>query len=98
MAASSVEHRNRIRRRRCTAEGPVPGAAPGDAGKLHGRPVGKPRDQPQAAAHELTPTEYELLRLLLLEAGRVVTHRALLDQIWSRRAKSGWKVVRAFVK
>ncbi len=36
--------------------------------------------------------------MLSLDAGRVVTYRALLDQIWSRRAKSSWKVVRAFVK
>ena len=49
-------------------------------------------------AVELTPTEYELLRLLSLEAGRVLTYRALLDQIWSRRAEGSWKVVRAFVK
>ena len=49
-------------------------------------------------AVELTPTEYELLRMLSLEAGRVVTYRALLDQIWNRRAKGSWKVVRAFVK
>ena len=36
--------------------------------------------------------------MLSLEAGRVVTYWALLDQIWSRRAKGSWKVVRAFVK
>ena len=50
------------------------------------------------AAVELTPTEYELLRLLSLEAGRVVTYQALLDQVWSGRANGSWKVVRAFVK
>ena len=49
-------------------------------------------------AVELTPTGYELLRMLSLEAGRVVSYRALLDQIWNRRAKGSWKVVRAFVK
>ena len=49
-------------------------------------------------AVKLTPTEYEPLRLLSLEANRVVTYRTLLDQIWNQRAKGSWKVVRAFVK
>ena len=35
-------------------------------------------------AVELTPTEYELLRMLSLEAGRVVTYPALLDQVWEQ--------------
>lgn len=30
----------------------------------------------------LTPTEYELLRLLVTNAGRVLTHRQLLKQLW----------------
>ena len=47
---------------------------------------------------ELTPTEYELLRILSLEAGRVVTYEALLEQLWGERDKDRWKVVRAFVK
>ena len=49
-------------------------------------------------AVELTPTEYELLRALSLDAGRVVTYEALQDGIWSKRRNVGWKVVRAFVK
>ena len=47
---------------------------------------------------ELTPTEFELLRALALNAGRVMTHDALLRQVWSRRADSDPKIVRAFVK
>ena len=47
---------------------------------------------------ELTPTEYELLRALSLEAGRVVTYKTLLAQVWSERSDSNWRVVRAFVK
>jgi len=31
---------------------------------------------------QLTPTEYELLRLFVTHAGRVLTHRQLLQQIW----------------
>ena len=49
-------------------------------------------------AIDLTPTEYELLRALSLDAGRVVTYETLLDRVWSERDKGGWKVVRAFVK
>ncbi len=30
----------------------------------------------------LTPTEYELLRLLVVHAGKVLTHRQILKQIW----------------
>jgi two-component system, OmpR family, KDP operon response regulator KdpE len=30
----------------------------------------------------LTPTEYELLRILVAEAGKVLTHRQLLHQVW----------------
>ncbi len=47
---------------------------------------------------ELTPTEFELLRALALNAGRVMTHDDLLRQIWSRRAGSDPKILRAFVK
>ena len=46
----------------------------------------------------LTATEYELLRVLSLSAGRVVTYDALLRQAWSGRKSAGPKVVRAFVK
>ena len=31
---------------------------------------------------QLTPTEYELLKVLLSHAGKVLTHRQLVDQIW----------------
>ena len=30
----------------------------------------------------LTPTEYKLLAALIREAGRVVTHRKLLEEVW----------------
>jgi len=30
----------------------------------------------------LTPTEYDLLRLLVQNAGKVLTHRQLLRQVW----------------
>jgi two-component system KDP operon response regulator KdpE len=31
---------------------------------------------------QLTPTEYELLRLLVTHAGKVLTHSQILRQIW----------------
>ena len=49
-------------------------------------------------AVDLTPTEYDLLRALSLQAGRVVTYEALLDRVWGERSNRSWKVVRAFVK
>jgi two-component system KDP operon response regulator KdpE len=32
----------------------------------------------------LTPTEYDLLRILVQNAGRVITHRQLLRQVWGK--------------
>ena len=33
-------------------------------------------------AVKLTPTEYALLRLLIQHAGRVLTHRQILKEVW----------------
>ena len=44
----------------------------------------------------LTVTEYELLRVLAQGAGRVLTHQALLRQVWGGRGNP--KIVRAYVK
>ena len=48
----------------------------------------------------LTATEYELLRVLAQGAGRVLTHEALLRQVWAGRGhgKANPKIVRAYVK
>ncbi len=46
----------------------------------------------------LTPTEYELLCVLAQGAGRVLTHEALLLQVWAGRDKATPKIVRAYVK
>ncbi|MCY3812381.1 MAG: response regulator [Gammaproteobacteria bacterium] len=53
---------------------------------LAGRPV------------ELTAMEFDLLRALSANAGRVSTYDALLRQVWSGRDVGGAGVVRAFVK
>ncbi len=48
---------------------------------------------------ELTVTEYELLRVLSLNAGRVVAYDALVRQVWSGRKKGATvNLVRNFVK
>ena len=46
----------------------------------------------------LTATEYELLRVLSVNAGRVMTHDSLLRQVWSRRESSDARLVSAYVK
>ena len=47
---------------------------------------------------DLTATEYELLRVLSLNAGRVLTFATLMRQVWGTRAYANPKLVRAFVK
>ena len=46
----------------------------------------------------LTPTEYELLRVLSVNAGRVLTYDSLLSRVWSGRGTEDWRAVRAYVK
>ena len=46
----------------------------------------------------LTATEFELLRVLAQGAGRVLTHQALLRQVWAGRSTANPKIVRAYVK
>ena len=47
---------------------------------------------------ELTAKEYELLRVLSLNAGRVVTYESLLRQVWSGGEAADATWVRNFVK
>jgi two-component system, OmpR family, KDP operon response regulator KdpE len=42
----------------------------------------------------LTPTEYEILRLLLQNAGKVMTHRQLLRQVWGTAYESEMHMLR----
>ncbi len=46
----------------------------------------------------LTATEYELLRILSVNAGRVVTSGSLLRRFWSTRSPDDTEPVRTFVK
>ena len=45
----------------------------------------------------LTATEFELLRALSLNAGRVVTYEALQRQVWAKRGDGDPELVRAFM-
>ena len=49
-------------------------------------------------AVELTATEYELLRVLSLNAGRVVTFETLLRRVWAKRESADANLVRIFVR
>ena len=51
-----------------------------------------------ADAIDLTATEYELLRVLSLNAGRVVTYDTLLRRVWSGRYGADANLVRIFVR
>jgi two-component system KDP operon response regulator KdpE len=42
----------------------------------------------------LTPTEYEILRLLLQNAGKVLTHRQLLRQVWGTAYENEMHILR----
>lgn len=42
----------------------------------------------------LTPTEYEILRLLLQHAGKVLTHHQLLRQVWGSAYESEMHILR----
>ena len=46
----------------------------------------------------LTATEFELLRALAVNAGRILTYDSLLRQVWGRRDFGDRRVVHAFVK
>ena len=47
---------------------------------------------------QLTPTEFEVLRVLSINAGQVATYGALLGRVWDRRDRGDVRVVRSFVK
>ena len=49
-------------------------------------------------AVDLTATEYELLRVLSLDAGRVVTFDTLLRRVWAKRDSADANLVRIFVR
>jgi two-component system, OmpR family, KDP operon response regulator KdpE len=46
---------------------------------------------------KMTPTEYSLLRVLVQNAGKVVTHRQLLRTVWGEKAESQAQYLRVYV-
>jgi len=46
---------------------------------------------------QLTPTEYDLLRALVTHAGKVLTHRQLLRQVWEREHEHNMHMLRVNV-
>ncbi len=42
----------------------------------------------------LTPTEYDILRLLMQNAGKVITHHHLLRQVWGNAYESEMHILR----
>ena len=48
----------------------------------------RPRGAPRRRAVHLTPTEFELLRVLAQNRGRLMTHRALLVEVWGPSTKT----------
>lgn len=45
----------------------------------------------------LTRREYELLGLLALNAGRVLTRGCIFERVWGRESDAGWEVVKVYV-
>ena len=46
---------------------------------------------------KLTPTEYSVLRVLVQNAGKVVTHRQLLRTVWGEKSESQAQYLRVYV-
>jgi two-component system KDP operon response regulator KdpE len=46
---------------------------------------------------KLTPTEYSLLRVLVQNAGKVVTHRQLLRTVWGEKSESQAQYLRVYI-
>ena len=49
-------------------------------------------------AVDLTATEFDLLRELSLNAGRVVRHETLLERVWEGRENADANLLRIFVR
>lgn len=45
----------------------------------------------------LTPTEYDLLRALAVQAGKVLTHRLLLQEVWGSHAIENSQQLRVYI-
>jgi two-component system KDP operon response regulator KdpE len=75
---SELLARIRVALRRSVQQGPEPVFSSGDLEV----DLARRRVLVQGGEVQLTPTEYDLLRLLVTHAGRVITHSQILRQIW----------------
>ncbi len=46
---------------------------------------------------KLTPTEYELLKILMINSGKVLTHRQLLGQVWGAERQEENQYLRIYI-
>ena len=60
--------------------------------------VSRGRAEVSGETLDLTPTEFQLLALLVSQAGRVVRRRALIEQIWGEKAPHTDRAVDAHIK
>ena len=52
---------------------------------------------PDGAEIHLTPTEFDLLRLLVRNRGRLLTHRALLRDVWGPGFQDDTQILRVHI-
>ncbi len=81
-------------RHRFQAQGTAPLFAVGDVSVALVRRVAK-RDEGEI---KLSPKEYELLRMLVLNAGKVLTHRQILNEVWGPAHVEDAQYLRVFVR
>ena len=73
------------------------GRAGRDDGRLHRRPGGQTRHPRDGGDVRLTPTEWQLLEVLVRNPGRLVTQRQLLQEVWGRRTDRDANYLRVYV-
>ena len=78
------ELRARLRAALRRAAGPGGGAGRGRIARARGRGPPPPPGRPRGRLVDLTPREFELLRVLLTHRGRVVTKGRLLRAVWGQ--------------
>jgi two-component system KDP operon response regulator KdpE len=82
--------------RRVPAEADFPSTAHIDVGELHIDLANRTVHVGEEEVH-LTPTEYDLLRLLATHPGKVITHQAILNAVWGPEYGAMDHYVRVFV-
>jgi two-component system KDP operon response regulator KdpE len=82
--------------RRVPAESDFTTSSRIDVGELHIDLVNRTVHVGEEEVH-LTPTEYDLLRLLATHPGKVITHQAILNQVWGPEYEAMDHYVRVFV-